>query len=144
PASANAQPAIPAPDTSHGSVAYAAPTGRQKSGNPGEERKSVLHNHLAGKVLSRDSAAYAAVDHNQSSSLEQNKPAAPVAAMAKKENDNEVKLKNSEPAAVSKAAGARDNDALPSPAGTFVNTFSGKVVDIQNRGVPNAVVMMNN
>jgi hypothetical protein len=138
-------PTFAAPLTSNSDTAQAEPStsyGITKSDNSAERRGSVVMNHVRKTAKQQDTTL--SMDRNLTfEKSEEQKSVAPAALPEKKEGDDKVNLEKS--TATSANASQQNKSTLSNAAPTsFYNTFSGKVVDEQNRGVANAAVVMNN
>jgi len=108
-----------------------------------EGRRSVVMNHVHKATKQQDSTKLIGGEP-AAATREEYKSAAPVVASQRKEDDD--KGKETLEKSVTASNAPPQNRAVMANAGSsaFLNTFSGKVVDDQNHGVPYASVTMNN
>ena len=109
-----------------------------------EGRRSIFRNHAEKKFIAHDSSNYY-LKPGDLAAADEKKSSAPV-AVPKTENDDREKLERVAPVA-SKTEQNKEFAKAAAPSASFLNnsnSFSGKVIDVQNRSVANATVVMNN
>ena len=139
PNAANTQPHV------NNDSLQAAPSGTSALAsreNSSEGRRAVVMNHVRNAAKKQDSTKLMDGDLAVAKQGEY-KSAVPVTSPQKKEGDDKDREVMEKTASANAPAQNRPVMANTAPA-SFLNTFSGKVVDDQNHGVPFASVTMNN
>jgi hypothetical protein len=110
-----------------------------------EGRRNVFKNHAEKKFIAHDSANFYLKTDDLATGDEKKSSTAP-AAVPKTETDDRARQEVTASVAAKTPQEKEVRREVAPPAGYLnnSNSFSGKVIDVQNRSVANATVVMNN